>query len=97
MRRSFDIFGLRVPVKFFSDKDNNELLGFCTKNPIEIYINKDYGKEEMNSTLSHELIHAVIFRLGLDQTLSREMQEILAESIGELITTEFTPRKGKKK
>lgn len=71
-------------------------MGYCTHNPIEIFINKDLSPDDKRSTLSHELIHAVIFRLGLDQNLSKEMQEILAESIGELITKEFTPKRGKK-
>lgn len=58
------------------------LMGYCSKSPIEIHINKSLSKEDAEHTYCHEICHAIMFRVGLDQVLSHEAQEIICETFG---------------
>jgi len=92
MKKHINVFGVKVPVKYFNDSksdEHKELMGYCEKSPIAIYINKSLSKEDQINTMYHECIHAIFFRLGLDQNLSYEMQEMLCESIGNFMNEEM--------
>lgn len=92
MKKSFNVFGVNVKVKYFDEHDDEHklLMGYCQKSPIEIYINKKLTNDEKSSTLNHELIHAIMFRIGLDQIISPETQELLCESIGNFIHENYS-------
>lgn len=81
MKRNIDIFGVKVPIKVYKFQEElKDILGYCKKSPLEIHINKNQSKDEMELTLRHEVVHSLIYRIGLDQVISEEIQEILAES-----------------
>lgn len=88
MKKSIDVYGVTVPIKTYHD-EHDQLMGYCEKSPIKIFINTAHSKKDQYESLTHELIHAVFFRLGLDQVLSYEMQEVLAEGIGNFIASSF--------
>lgn len=82
------VYGVKVPIiTYYSEVDG--LLGYCTKRPIKIYINTSSSKKDQMDSLCHEIVHAVTFRLGLDQVLSPEIQEVIAESFGNFIADNF--------
>jgi Zn-dependent peptidase ImmA (M78 family) len=90
VKKSINLFGQIVPIKTFTqDEHTQHLMGYCQKKPLEIYLNDSLPKEEEIATLNHEIVHAFLFRLGLDQVLSHEMQEILAENLSEILTKHY--------
>jgi len=84
MKKTISILGLKVPLKFFDDTRDEEkmLMGYMSKMPFEIYINKDLPKKDQEHTYAHECCHVILARVGLDQVLSKEVQEVICESFG---------------
>lgn len=83
MKKSINVMGARVPIKYFIEKNTEEhrqLMGYCHNSPLEIHINKNITKLQKEKTTLHECCHAVMVRVGLDQVLSNEVQEIICES-----------------
>jgi Zn-dependent peptidase ImmA (M78 family) len=54
--------------------------GYCENGKKLIVIDKSLGDKDRIQTLKHEMGHAVMHRVGLDQVLSAEIQEIVCES-----------------
>lgn len=73
-----------VKISSWKDHDNVEgdrfLVGRFYPDTLTIYINKNHSKECQERFLLHELNNAVLAIIGADQTLSLEMQEVLAQS-----------------
>jgi Zn-dependent peptidase ImmA (M78 family) len=83
MKKSINVLGAKVPIKYFDEKnveENRMLMGYCQNSPLEIYINNSLTKIQKEHTLCHEIAHIVMTRVGLDQVLSAEVQEIICES-----------------
>ena len=90
VKKIIEIYGAKVPVKIFKHNESNaHFMGYCSKKPLEIYLNPYLKGEDVIQTLNHEIIHAFIFRLGLDQILSHDTQEFLAENLGNFISENY--------
>ena len=46
-------------------------------------------KENVQATLIHEIIHAISKRVGLNQSISLAMEEVICESISNCLTDNF--------
>ena len=83
MKKFVNILGAKVKIKTFKDantEDNRQLMGYCHNSPLEIHINNSITKIQKEQTLLHECCHGIMVRVGLDQVLSNEVQEIICES-----------------
>lgn len=58
------------------------VFGFCDLENDIIYLDKNLNDKKLNITLFHEIVHCVLHRIGADQVLSHEIQEVICESIG---------------
>lgn len=82
-----EVLGRKYKVKYTCpDKMKKEIgftvYGFCDLDSDTIYIDKKLAGKKSDITLYHEIVHCVLHRIGADQVLSHEMQEVLCESIG---------------
>jgi len=83
-----NVFGSRVPVKIVKDLTlNSGALGYYFKK--EIAIDAGQSSDDMCKTLIHECTHALFDRVGLNQAISREVEEIVAENFANLIFENF--------
>lgn len=55
--------------------------GECDKRRCEIRVSEFLEEEEFKKTLLHEIIHATIHRVGLDQAVNLETEEMICENI----------------
>lgn len=61
--------------------ENND--GICIFNECLIRIAKELSPKEKLRTLFHEIVHAILLRIGFFQTsLSGDLHQILAEGVG---------------
>lgn len=80
---TLNIFGMSISVL----KDKNLSTNYGLRGvfyPVEkkIVIDNNMSGPDFLQTLVHELIHVVIFRVGIDQTkISEDLEEVLCESI----------------
>ena len=75
--KSIDVFGTRYKVKFV---DTDLFAGLCDSGKKTIFINANQNKEQVLNTYLHEIFHAMQFTLGMQNAISREMMEMLAEN-----------------
>ena len=75
----------------FGDAEGN--IALCDKQTGEITLDeniKDDGIDSVSRALLHELVHAVFFRTGLDQTsIDDDLQEVICENIANCIGESF--------
>ena len=56
---------------------------------IDTEVHKKWN-EDIQATFIHEMIHAISKRVGLSQSIDRDIEEIICESIANCITDNFT-------
>lgn len=99
MKKTFVIFGQKVQVQYSKnsivDETGKHLSGFFNPQLRMIVIGPD-TPEEMALTLLHELFHAVVYRTGAAQIVSREAEEILCEAFANFVYENFDFKKSKK-
>lgn len=85
------IFGKKTPVKVIKNliKDHG-VHGLFSKEKNNILIAEDQSKEDATQTLIHEITHSVFSRAGVNQSISHEIEEVIAEQIATVITENFT-------
>ena len=59
--------------------------GYCDNENEVIVVDKELGEKMKLRTFKHEVCHAAMHVVGLDQVISSELQEILAETFSNLI------------
>lgn len=62
------------------DLDDNKLYGFCAPAIREIFIAEDLisdtdYKEQLQATLLHEILHAILYNTGADEAFSTKSEE----------------------
>ena len=82
IKKSYDIFGVRYKVKFV---DTQLFAGLCDPDLKTIFININQSEEQIFASFWHEVFHAMQFSLGMQNAISREMMEILAENSATLV------------
>lgn len=79
--------GMSVPI-IEADLTSLGLDGYFDPEQKAIFIHKEHKNKFI--VLCHEIMHGVFHRVGIDQTsISRDLQEILAESIANFLSEEF--------
>ena len=84
--KTVSIFGKKFKVKIVHTR---EFAGMMDSERSIIYLSAHQTKEEMLATYLHEAFHALHWRIGLNQALSKDMLEVLAESQSTLIMELF--------
>lgn len=82
------ILGQKVPVKVTKELPEN-LAGLYNTKDKEILISEGQSKSDAVMTLVHEAFHALSHRAGLNQVISSEMDEIIAEQVSIMIHENF--------
>lgn len=75
--KTITIFGQVYTIKLVLNLDS---VGLCDFDNSIIYIRANQAPEQLFLTLLHEINHAIQFRTGLYQALSREVQEVISEN-----------------
>lgn len=81
-----EIFGEMWDVKYVS---NIRHYGYCDKEKKEILINTKYSKKMIVVSLIHELFHAYCSRCGIENAISHEVEEILADQFATVMAENF--------
>lgn len=79
---SINVFGSKYKVKMV---DTVLFSGLCDPNSKAIFINVNQSEDQVVVTFWHEVMHAMQFTLGMDNAISKEMMEMLAENSANLI------------
>ena len=80
--KSINVFGTKYKVKMV---ETGLFSGLCDPDKATIYININQSDDQIHATFWHEACHAMQFVLGMNNAISREMMEMLAENTATLI------------
>lgn len=80
--KKINIFGTVYKIKFV---ETTLFAGLCDSDLKTIFINIDQSDEQIRATYLHEIFHAMQFTLGMNNAISREMMEVLAENSATLV------------
>lgn len=80
--KSINVFGTKYKVKFV---ETQLFSGLCDPDLKTIFINIDQSDEQIRATFWHEVFHAMQFVLGMNNAISREMMEMLAENSATIV------------
>lgn len=80
--KSINVFGTKYKIKFV---ETNLFSGLCDPDIKTIFINIDQSEEQIQAAYWHEVFHAMQFVLGMNNAISREMMEMLAENSATLV------------
>lgn len=85
---SINVLGRNIKVVYKEIDDRYCGLYFNDEGLIEI--NKKLSKDKAKETLMHEIIHAIFFRSGLDQTgVGHDVQEIICDQVAKVLCENF--------
>lgn len=94
MKKSFNVFGAKIKVKSFKETpETAHIMGYAVKQDNTIFISDSISPNQVSSTLTHELMHHLIFRIGLDQVLTQEIQEIICEAVSKFVDENYNFKK----
>lgn len=82
IKKSYNVFGVKFKIKLV---DTNLFLGLCDPDLKTIFININQSEEQILATFWHEMFHAKQFVLGMNNAISKEMMEMLAENSATLV------------
>ena len=82
--KSINVFGTKYKIKMV---DTTLFSGLCDPEVLTIFININQSNEQIHATFWHEAVHAMQFALGMNNAISREMMEMIAENTSTLIVT----------
>jgi len=91
MKNKINIFGIEYKIEKRERIVTNEgvchgLIDFETQ---IIYLDETLSKEEFQQTLLHEAFHGVVKRLGLNQSIAHEVEEVLVDSFATFLIENF--------
>lgn len=80
--KTLNVFGTKYKIKFVK---TTLFSGLCDPDAKTIFINIEQSEEQIQATFWHEIFHAMQFVLGMNNAISREMMEMLAENSATLV------------
>lgn len=88
----FLVLGQRVPIiKEKNPPDHHPgFVGWFDPSDRTIHMLEHEAKEGFEKTLAHEGAHAVMCRVGLDQVIPGELQELLCEAMSHFVTENYS-------
>lgn len=84
-----NIFGKKIKVKTVKGLREQGIAGLFSPSSLEILISEEQTKECAIETLIHEVVHSVINRTGINQSLSHELEEVICENVSKAICENF--------
>ena len=89
--KSVIIFGRNINIiKVKGLLKEQNIFGYYDPEKFSIYIDKELSKKDYQSTLIHEMGHALFHRAGLGQSkLGRDLEEIIVEQYSHMISENF--------
>lgn len=89
------VLGKKIKIKYVDNPkvDSVDVDGFFCPNKMEIIINKQLSKEQLELTLNHEMLHAVLYRCGIHAVLDPMLEEIIVESVSQFLSDSFKFKK----
>jgi Zn-dependent peptidase ImmA (M78 family) len=91
MPKSVCVLGEKIPVKVVTQEKMDQLfshkgaMGLWAPDLKTIFLTKESNKEENLYTLCHEIGHVLFTKVGFDQILASELQELIVQSYATLI------------
>ena len=82
IKKSYKICGYRIKIKII---DTADFAGLYDSTKDTIYISSNQSTNEMEKTLYHECIHVLQYKPGIQQAVSRELLEVMAETGSQMI------------
>lgn len=78
-----NVFGMEIKIEKKDDLMVNEgCRGILYPSQCQMFLDKSLPPADELHTIIHEMVHAVIFRTGIDQTkISEDLEEILCENV----------------
>lgn len=86
--KSIKVFGETYKIKVIKEKDPVNL-GLCDFQKKIILVHDRQSSKEIMHTLIHEVGHAVFNRIGLNQSISHDLEEVIVDSIATAISENF--------
>ena len=87
---SLNVFGQRVSVSVVKNLAlHYGAVGQYNPTEKSIQLEENQSRDEMTRSLIHEACHSMCHRVGLSQSISRELEEILCEGVSNLIFENF--------
>jgi len=96
---SIDVFGATIEIieRKYLTFGEDKVDGLFIPDQKVILIEKTLSKEDKIQTLIHELGHAVIWRVSINQSgLSPELEEVIVDTYATMLTEVFNLRFNKK-
>lgn len=84
------IYGNEIKVIIGEINEHLGYAGFYDPESKTIALSSKLKGDDLTSTFTHEVIHAIADRLGWRQWLTREMEEMLCEQISVALAENFT-------
>lgn len=89
----FDVKGKRYKIKAVNGMaENFGRLGTCSAKDALIEFDPKYPNNEVMLTLLHEIGHAIMCEVAIDQAISPELQEIITENFAQVLFSNFNIR-----
>lgn len=89
MKKFITIFGQKVQIKYV-DMSECDYDGLFNGETQTIYIAKTLKGKNLQKVLVHEMIHAVLDRIGAHQlSISRDAEEIICEQLSVFLVEQF--------
>lgn len=90
--RKFKVFGRLIPVFKIQGLIGEGAYGYFSEENWEIGIDADLRGVELEGTCIHELFHAVLDRLHIQQQLSPAFAEVIVENLAQAVLENYGVR-----
>jgi Zn-dependent peptidase ImmA (M78 family) len=77
IKKSYNVLGRKTKIKLMNTHD---FAGMYDPDKDTIYISTNQSEEQIIETFWHELIHNIQYQTGINQAVSRELLEVMAET-----------------
>lgn len=87
--RSLTVLGVKIAIRQtdklpMGDNENAEVLGVAEVLDDRIYIHKDMSELGKRKILAHEIFHHALFKNGVSQSITPQIEEVLCQSFATL-------------
>jgi len=95
--KTLNVYGQKIPVKPVKGLSEQGVAGVFRYIENDILIDSKLNIKDKEETLLHELGHALINRISLNQVLGQEVEEIIVDNFAKTILENFTLENKSKK
>lgn len=84
-----NIFGCKIKIVYSKIAEERGILGLYSYKNKSITLDIDQSKEEMIHSIIHELVHATSHRLGWNQFVPPQAEEMIAQQFATVLCENF--------